>query len=294
LAELRVLRHSIGLCLEFIEITRRTVSDDLTEALLFAAALNANVSHLDVTAESSRHWAMFNQDFVVGQRRAIRIARLSDSLGIPRQTARNKVEALLKAGWAERLDSGVIIRSQPFLTEAGLVSLGQYLEASERFFSRGADDGLCGLVPGDALVNPPVRAGWLIMRLMTNHVLHTLYALRLALQSGSPTADFVLLNLIQAAWSDSDEDYRQGLGASVLAGRLRLPRETTRRHVVQLEAIGLVRREADGFSVTPELAASTQVLSAAAGLKAGLRRIVRRAREAGALPEWEGAPGPGI
>jgi DNA-binding transcriptional ArsR family regulator len=281
LVELRVLRHSIELCLEFISITRRTVSEDLTESLLFAATLNANTSHLDAHIESSRSWAMFTPDFPPGQRRPIRISRLSDSLGIPRQTARMKANSLSATGWAMMINHGLVIRSDGFLFEPGMAGLGAYLGSAKRFVIRAADDGVCGLLPGESLVEPPFRAGWLVLRLSTNHVLQTLYALRTALGCGSLTTDFVLLGMIHETGSEDGD--KRSISASELARRLELPRETVRRHIITLERQERIGRHAGGFLLNPDLTSSTALLAAASGLRNGLSRAVRRLRDCDAL-----------
>lgn len=285
MSEMRALRHSVGLCLDYIGITRRTVSPDLGVSLLFAATLNANTSYLDATLESSIRWAAFDERFPTALRRPIRVSRLSDSLGLPRQTARNKLARLCASGWASIGPSGVTVRPEPFFTEAGLASLGQYLEASARFIDLAAADGLGSLQEGEALIDPPFPAGWLIVRLSSNHVLQTLYGLRMAIRGGSPADDFILLHLIRESWSGGGGP----LSVSELARRLCLPRETIRRRLTVLEARGLLLRIERDYLVAPELARHPQVLNAAAGLKVGLRKLVRRARDAGALT-GSGAP----
>ncbi len=281
MAALKVLHYSIEFCLDVIALARRAITPDLTETLVYAAAFDGNISHLDATTEMSRRWAAFDPDFPSKDRKPIRKARLADSLIIPRQTVQTKVSRLTAQGLLRTSAGGVVAQTDFLFAPAGRAHLRDHAELTARLIARIADDGLCGLEPGEGLVDPDGKAGWTSLRLAVHHGLQTLYSLRTALNGGSPMADYVLLSLFSETWV-RDAPPRP-ISAANLAEQLTLPRETVRRHVARLIERGLVVRERGGYAIAPELPTAPAIAAAASGVKTSLRRVVRRLRDADAI-----------
>jgi hypothetical protein len=275
---LAVLHNSIGLTLDFVRETRKAVSDDLGESLVFAAALNANTSHLDADLDSSRRHAAFDPHFPIHLRRPIRISRIAESLIFPRQTIRSKVAKLAESGWAQTDRRGVVVRPERFLSAAGMAHMHCMLGAIHRFIAHTARLRACGLSSDERLTEQPGPVAWATLRLATNHMLHTQYNLRTALGAASPATDFVLLNIMHQSGLGSAGGAGRRCSAAALADQIGLPRETTRRLVNALIQRGLIVRDGQALVLADDVAARAEVLAVARAVEISTGRLIRRLR----------------
>lgn len=279
-----VIQGSLGLCLNLIDLTRRNVGQDLTLSLIFAAAMNANISHLDNDAETSTRWAAFDLEFPDHLRRPIRATRLAESLGLPRETTRTKVRQLIESGWAYVSDGGVVVRTDAFYNERGLIQLAGSIAALSQFLASVADAEACDLRRGERLVDPSDPVAWAAMRMATHHVLQTQHDVRIALACDSLAEEFILLSVMHDHMAQHLADQTPVPTAAVnLAERLMMPRETTRRHVNALIAKGHLAREVDGVLIPPGMFSRPEMVEVANTITVSVRRMVRRLRLIGAL-----------
>jgi hypothetical protein len=279
-----VLHGSLGLCLNFIDLTRRNVGQDLTLALIFAAIMNANTSYLDNDPETSSRWAGFALDFPEHLRRPIRATRLAESLGLPRETTRTKVRQLVETGWAHMSEGGVVVRTEAFYNERGIRQLEDSIQSFGRFIASLADAEACDLYRGERLVDPTDPIAWAAIRMATHHVLQTQHDARVALGCDSLAEEFILLSVMHDFTSDLLAGRQPVPTAAVnLAESLMMPRETTRRHVNALIAKGHLVREVDGVLISPTLFSRDGLQNVGATVNVSIRRMVRRLRLIGAL-----------
>jgi hypothetical protein len=279
-----VLQGSLGLCLNFIDLTRRNIGQDLTLALIFAAIMNANTSHLDNDPETSSRWAAFALDFPDHLRRPIRATRLAESLGLPRETTRTKIRQLIEGGWAQLSEGGVVVRTEAFYNERGIRQLEDSIKAFGRFLATLAEVEACDLQKGERLADPFDPVAWAAMRMATHHVLQTQHDARIALGCDSLAEEFILLSVMHDFTSDLLAGRPPVPAAAVnLAESLMMPRETTRRHVNALIAKGHLVREVDGVLISPTLLGRPELSDVGNTVSVSIRRMVRRLRLIGAL-----------
>jgi hypothetical protein len=144
---------------------------------------------------------------------------------------------------------------------------------------------------------PPVRA---VARLTTAYMLRTVETLLTELD------DFVdgliLLEVVRsntegltreavlAAGDYVPDDLRQPISISRLAGRLGIPVETARRHVVRLSDAGRCVRVRDGLIVPISTIAQANVSRAVAGNIGNLNRLFGGLAQLGVLALWQDDP----
>ncbi len=279
-----VLHGSLGLCLNFIDLTRRNVGQDLTLALIFAAIMNANVSYLDNDPETSSRWAGFALDFPEQLRRPIRATRLAESLGLPRETTRTKIRQLVETGWAHMSDGGVVVRTEAFYNDRGIKQLEDSIQSFGGFLASLAYAEACDLYRGERLAEPSDPIAWAAIRMATHHVLQTQHDARVALGCDSLAEEFILLSVMHDFTSDLMAGRSPVPTAAVnLAESLMMPRETTRRHVNGLIAKGHLIREVDGVLISPNLFGREELRDVGQTVNVSIRRMVRRLRLIGAL-----------
>jgi len=273
------VRASIDLTLTFIRVTRDCTGGDLVRALIFAGLIDANVGHLDDNPETSRRAAALDPDYPDSLRRPIRAQRIAESLGLPRQTTRNKINQLLGMGLALEGPDGLIIPSTALISESFLLALVDYLAALAAYVAQLAPAQAVGLAEGESLVDPIWPVSGAAMRMATRHVLRVVGELRDLLGFEGMMEEYVLLGLLQETIAAGGG---QITGLS-LAQKLGVPRETVRRHVAALRAQGRLDAAADGFSVTDRELSSPPVQALMGRIEADGARMIRRLRGVGAI-----------
>lgn len=273
------VRASIELSLAFIRITRGCTGGDLVRALIFAGLIDANVGHLDDNPETSRRAAALDPDYPDSLRRPIRAQRIAESLGLPRQTTRYKINQLLAMGLAREEPDGLIIPSAALISDSFLLGLGDYLAALAAYVSELAPGQAVGLGADERLVDPIWPVSGAAMRMATRHVLRVVSELRGLLGFEGLMEEYVLLGLLQ-------ETIVAGGGRITglsLAQKLGVPRETVRRHLAALRAQGRLEASLDGYSVTERELSSPPTQAMMARIEADGARMIRRLRGVGAI-----------
>lgn len=257
---------NVKLSLEFIQATRTWIEQDLISALLVAGVLSANVEYTQQQPEELRRF-MEPGGLPDDARRPVNAMSVALSLGIPRETARIKLAALLERGLLEKRDGGVIIRSEIITSEPFLGAMRTFLQAISEFINGLAALEACGVLKGDQMATPPWAVGGVATRLATSHVLRGIDYVRELNPQLSLTNHYILLALFHlsgAALRASPETPDLGgripvINATVgpvtvaeLSRFTQLPDETVRRQVVRLETSGIVVRHREGRDIALE------------------------------------------
>ncbi|MCI3135031.1 HTH domain-containing protein [Phenylobacterium aquaticum] len=273
------VRASVHLTLAFIRITRGCTGGDLVRALIFAGLIDANVGHLDDNPETSRRAAALDPDYPDSLRRPIRAQRIAESLGLPRQTTRYKINQLIQMGLAQEGPDGLIIPSAALISDSFLLGLVDYLAALAAYVAELAPLQAVGLAADERLVDPIWPVSGAAMRMATRHVLRVVGELRDLLGFEGLMEDYVLLGLLHETIAAGGG---QITGVS-LAEKLGVPRETVRRHLAALRAQGRLEAGAGGFSITASQLSSPPIQALMGRIEGDGARMVRRLRGVGAI-----------
>jgi hypothetical protein len=293
-----IIRTNIRLILEIIRATSDGLCGDLEKSLIFAAVSAANVGQLDDDLVLSLQYA--HTSFPDDLRRAIRTQRIAESLDLPRETTRVKVNLLLAEGILQTSPAGLLISSQTMLTPRFRPIFGRYLAALDRAIERLAVVECVGLARNERLATAPFPAMWGTIRIVTQHALRGTVELRSYAAPMSLFGSYIFLAMADATaahfsegdrilFADHDNpppnDARRMISASALAARLDQPRETVRRHLKALVRKGWLYQDDTGFGLpTTETSEQRQrEREAQERSHADLSRMVRRLRHIGAI-----------
>jgi predicted transcriptional regulator len=276
-------RASLILCLEFIRVTRDCVGGDLSRALVFAAIIDANVGHLDDNPEASKRAAALDPDYPDELRRPIRSQRIAESLGLPRQTVRNKVNQLVAMGIVEETEAGLIIPTASLVTEAFLLALEAYLSALAEHVAALAESGAAGLTPGERLIDPIWPVSGAAMRIATRHVLRAIGEVRQEIGFEGLMMEYVMIGVLRETARAHAAGQVPRITGLRLAQTLGVPRETLRRHLRALSALGRIEDRSWGVVVPEALFDTPSAQVMVERIDRDAARMVRRLRNVGAI-----------
>jgi CRP-like cAMP-binding protein len=245
---------NVRLTLDFIDAARRSIDDDLISALLLAGVSIANIEATQQDIAELGHYPKLG-DLPDDRRKPVSHLGIALSLGIPRETARRKLTSLVDRGVLTRMDDGIILSSEVVLSEPFIVAVASYLKATATFVSGLAALGACGLRDTDRMARPAWSIGGITTRLMTAHVLRGIdYATRQNPTASLPT-QYIALALVYLTGASlrvqSDMSRTGGrlaktqavlaaVSVADVARYTRLPYETVRRQIFNLERMGVV------------------------------------------------------
>lgn len=254
---------NVKLWLEFIQATRTWIEEDLISALLIAGVLSANVEATQQQPSELRRFVEHGE-LPDDSRRPVNAMSVALSLGIPRETARVKLAALLERGLLEKRDGGVILNNAIITSEPFLGAMRAFLQAISDFIHGLAELEACGVLAGDRMAVPPWSVGGVAARLATAHVLRGIDHIRELNPQLSLTTHYILLALSHLSGaglkvsSDVPDNGAQLVGINPTPGPVtvaelsrfsRLPDETVRRQVIRLESLGMVVRHRGGREI---------------------------------------------
>lgn len=274
---------SLILSLEFIRVTRDCVGGDLLRALVFAAIIDANVGHLDDNPEASRRAAALDPSYPDELRRPIRSQRIAESLGLPRQTVRAKINQLIAMGIVQESEAGVIIPTAALLTDSFFLALQAYLEALARLVEALAAQGVGDLAPKERLLDPIWPVSGAAMRIATRHVLRTIGEIRQEIGFEGLMMEYVMMGVLREAALARTADAPPRVTGLRLAEVLGVPRETVRRQLRALSALGRLEDHARGVTPPPTLFEAPSARDMLQRIERDAARLVRRLRQVGAL-----------
>lgn len=257
------LRVNARLNLEVIRATRDHLADDLEKALIYATVSASNVGHLDDDPAIARAFA--HAPFPDNLRRPIRVQRIAESLGIPRETTRVKTRQLIEDGLVKVTPEGLLTDTNQVQTPRLVPMIQRYVASMAQAVEYLAAVGACGLTHETRLAPLSPAWAWGATRVITQHALRGVADLIGYVKPGTVMQAYLFLAVLDHAGSPfnvpphfpyrNHADYppdaeRLTISASALAVQLGLPRETVRRNLQALVGRGLLYHGDSGFGMT--------------------------------------------
>lgn len=258
---------------------------DITTTIIFATITQANTAYLDQRPEGIRAWGALDKPTPDNLRRPITAYAAAAALGLPRETLRRKLNVLKAEGYVEETPDGVIIRAEAML-QAQVVAAAIANTDLARDFCLKLQR--AGVVPVDRtggadLEEPLHRAIGRATNTFCLRFLENVMALSAGdLMLGLTACALEAANIRGLAESATElvgpirtipDSVRQPTTAVSLAKELGLPRETTRRHLHRLIALGVCRAVPGGFIFTEARLDSERIADSLARTAANARHL---------------------
>lgn len=260
-----ICRLALGYVTDRVRLTAPLFGADLGGWLVAATVSQANLGHLQRDPAATRAWGRLDTVAPEGLRRPISAYAAAGALGMSRETVRRKLKALTEAGFLVEGEGGWRVR--PGRTaEPDAVRLVEAVAARTAGFC--AELAAAGSPEAAALLAEPVGPDGTLPRAVVRasgaFALRMFEEIRVA-ADGDLAAGTAFLALAQANvrhldWRADPALFRDGpppaqlrrpLPALTLAAELGLPRETVRRHLARLTALGHVRADPEGLVADP-------------------------------------------
>ncbi len=286
------------LLLDLIEATRGEL--DAVDTLIWVSIVQANVGAVMARAELEAAYADAAPPDEL--RRPVSVAALAGATGLPFETVRRRVARMRDRGMCEVGPDGVLVRRQSLETpHHAAVIVDNYRVLQNGFrrleaigFFADQDWSPTNWRPGDP---PPLRGA---VRHSADYCLRIVDELRL--RTGDVLNGLILVQLVRettaglgdsrARFARSDgpplapDALKAPVGATAVAERLRVDRETVRRRLVTLAADGLVERRGQGYIVPEAALIRLKVPELIETNGANLRRLYRGLARVGAIEAW--------
>jgi len=273
---------------------------DLVDGLLFAAIQAANVATITSSPELQLAYATMPASPPDELRRPVSISAIANSLRMPFETARRRVQAMARSGALEVTSKGVRV-SHAVLGQGQGQFLTNVILRHERLRGFYLETKALGVLPAESSGSPPV---WDSLPLRLSNRLIWEYVLRVADDLGATVGDasngLILMAMIRqnvegmkadelAAWARDPQAMAHPVRNRRLAELLNFSSETMRRYVIALEAQGLCVRGPLGLVAV----ASPQVRDTLDRMVldnlANVLRLFARLRQFGVLATWDAA-----
>ena len=261
-----VRRQVVRLCgvhtLATMRIATDAVDQDLISTMMFLTISRDNVREVTIQSQAAGTYAGLDDIPPDNLRRPVTVYALAKELGLPYETARRHANKLVAAGLVARSEEGLVIPAQVYSREAMLASVKLNWQEALRFIQALAVYGVRAEAPAGT-VAPDVRRQ--VLRVSVEFLLESLAMLMTAMDVdflGALLCIAITRGNTQHLTEDPSVPYaglaevppdelRRPVSVYQLAKSLRLPYETTRRHVGQLEAATFVERAAGGGLIVP-------------------------------------------
>ena len=286
---------SLDYFLRYVDQVRAGFGGDALKGLIFVALVQGNVGHIDRDRDQSLRFGDVHAVPPDELRRPIRILPLADSLRLPRESVRRKVQLLAADGFIVKTPKGFIapasVLSRPGNARALAANAGKIADLMEGLATMGA----AGLAAETRGLEIPTTHHRLLARITSDFCLRCLDELR-RLFDGEVLTGLIFLAVAAAnfdAFKRGDAPMRAGaerrpVSIQSLAAQIGLPRETVRRHVQKLTALNLCipagTGSRAGLVVPPGVIERPQFLAAAQRNEVNVRWLVTQLRRAGVLP----------
>ncbi len=278
---------------------------DVIDGLLLMAVSQANVAQITRNPELQLTYATLDQAPGDDLRRPVSMSAIANSLHIPFETTRRRIQALAKLGAIQMTPRGVIVPQAPLGSPFyRMGAQGNYLLVRALYF-RLRTLGLLDQLPrpnGPVFdpENPPIR---LVMRLSSDYMLRLAEPLTRLI--GDLVTALVLMEVINANTENLVGDEVQDgdlvmttdgfvrdieripVKTNALADRLGIPSETVRRHLKRMLDADLCERTDDGFIVTSRILARTRFVQYMLDNQTHMHRLFLGLAELGVISEWE-------
>ncbi len=281
-----------------LEYVRDTVlitrgEDDLIDALIFTAALDANVTLVNRDPGLQVTYGGVAISAPDELRRPVSVNAVAQSLRLPFETVRRRFQGLSRAGLCLIGPQGVVVPRSADTSAAYIAKQRARYDRARTFHQTLAATGsLPGAEPPEIwppAAEPLVRAA---NRALSEYVLRACNDL-IAL-TGDVLSSLVLLELVMAntrdltraqldAWFRAPEHVGKPARIAVLAAPLRFSSETIRRHLNVLERLGFCRRTAGGLVATAPVSAQPGLTRLVETNQVNLQRLFSRLRQIGVV-----------
>lgn len=258
---------------------------DITTAIIFATITQANIAYLDQRSEGTRAWGALDTPAPDNLRRPITAYAAAAALGLPRETLRRKLNGLKAEGYVEETPDGVIIRAEAMLRPHLVAAVIANTDLARDFCLRLQRAGIVSVdrTGGADLEEPLHRAIGRATNTFCLRFLENVMALSAGdLMLGLTACALEAANIRGLADSATElvgpirtipDSVRHPTTAAALAKELGLPRETTRRHLHRLIALGVCRTVPGGFIFTEARLDSERVAASLARTAANARHL---------------------
>ena len=269
---------------------------DLLDPLIFTAILDANMTPVN---RDPKLRVLYGGDISAPDelRRPVSINAVAQSLRLPFETVRRRINGLAVTGHCVVEGRGVIVPHAAVTSPAyGAIQRGRYDRA--RLFYQQLK--AIGALSADGVANanaptaqPLIRAanrtlsGYMLrasndLIALTGDALSSLILLQLTLDN---TADLTAAEL--AAWAGDPPSLAQAIRIAALAKTLRLSPETARRHVMRLESRGFCQRLNHGLVALAPPAVWPDLARLMAANLINIQRLFAALRELDILAAWD-------
>lgn len=283
-------RLTVAYLLDVIAISRG--DGPPIDMLLAAAVIQANVADLNNRAELEAfigHDEMPTDD----QRRPVSVNAVATSLGMPFETVRRRINAMVRDGYCKAVDGGVIVPSAVLADPKYYASAYQAYERLRAFYYQLRDHGVLVGLPEPTVEltagNFPIR---LVSRLVGAYVLRIVESMGV---HGDLIDGLILFETFRSNIEHLDpgrlgsvEDHeRAPMAVTTVAARLGLPAETVRRRCVGLLERGALARRRGGLIVPSVTLGDPRVFAAISGNAGNLQRLFATLSRLGVLKVWD-------
>jgi DNA-binding Lrp family transcriptional regulator len=261
-----VTRLSTEYVLRGVQLLIETYGD-IRAGLLVQAINIANVGYTDAQPALTRQAVIADGVFPDEMRRAVSVARLADSAGLPFESVRRVVQQLIDAGLCKRVPGGVIVPRATIERPENLRAVLANLGYARKFMRDLHAMGLISHVPASLAAPAGEDATWiarLVIRLSSQYFLRALQLLADAY--GDVRVGIVAQTVISAntAYLDTrggegwryagiheppPDEARRPISINRIAESLGLPYETVRRQAERLFAANVCVRVQGGVIV---------------------------------------------
>lgn len=283
-----------------LDVTAMVRGDaDLTDAVLATVIIQVNTA--DVRNQPPLQAAYLDAPPPDSLRRPATIKAVAESLNLPFETVRRRINALAADGFCRFVEGGVIVPSEVLAEPRYAVRSDLYYARLRDFYYQLIDLGLLEALPPPAVSLPdglvPVRP---VSRLVGAFILRVVEAIApigefldgivMLEVFRSNTAHFPNDLLGQEGFEAQDmvsDDLRAPISIAVLAKRVGAPRETVRRHVAGLLAREFLERRRTGLIVPSLTLSRAPVLPSLITASSNLNRLFSALAQQGVLELWD-------
>jgi hypothetical protein len=289
-------RLSVAFLLDFVDIGRG--DRDLLDSLLLIAIVQANIDVVTREPDLQRSFAAYDAAPPDDMRRPVSISAVAGSLGMPYETVRRRITRIARLGYCVIGPTGVLVPLAVLSSPEHMSGTFAVYARLQAFYYQLRD---LGVLPDYPAPGPPAQGDAMvraIMRLFGDYFLRTVRAVTESV--GDVVGGLVLLGIYRANTEHLsntgdpadgpdqilDDALRMPVSATQLAERLRLPKETVRRHVMRLLEEGRCVRADRGLIVPTVVLARASPLGVTQHLS-HLNRLFAGLAQLGVLAGWD-------
>ncbi|MEO8114490.1 MAG: DeoR family transcriptional regulator [Phenylobacterium sp.] len=287
-------RLAVSFLLDFIAIVRG--EGHVLDTLLVSAIIQANIQDLIRRPDLLQAFAQDDELPTDEMRRPVSMNALASSLQIPFETVRRRVTTLVRLGYCQFVEGGVIVPSAVLAQPQYQVDAFHAFERLRAFYYQLSELGLLRDLPSPAASLPPgvfpVRT---VARLVGSYILRVVEAVGavedmldglIILAIFRSNVENLALDLPGPGRLVDDAD-RTPISVIALAARLGVPQETIRRHVRGLLARGSCVRMRGGLIIPAQALTSTRLRSTLEANVSNLQRLFTALAQIGVLEVWD-------